>query len=172
VGFSSLVWSHAVGPSGSVTGLEFSPEYAAQAEEAFKAQGVSNVKIVVGDALEQLPLLEPAEPYDLIFVDAQKTGYPAYLAAILEKSKPGASGGKRLLRKGGLIVADNTLRRGLVADDSEANPHRAHHNPREFDKGGNLEKVKEFNDLVHRDERLEAVVLPLWDGLVLARLVD
>ena len=51
---------------------------------------------------------KPDQPYDLIFVDAQKSGYPEYLTTILEKSQPGSAG--RLLKKGGLIIADNTLR--------------------------------------------------------------
>ena len=52
VGYSSMVWSHAVGPEGKVTGLEFSDEYAKTAREAFESKGVKNVEIIVGDALE------------------------------------------------------------------------------------------------------------------------
>lgn len=55
-----MVWSHAVGPEGKVTGLEFSPEYAREAEEAFKANGVENVEVIVGDGLETcVPLVLP-----------------------------------------------------------------------------------------------------------------
>lgn len=64
--------------------------------------------------------LNTAEPYDLIFIDAQKSGYPDYLAHILAQSPPGQK--NRLLRPGGLIVGDNVLRRGIVADDSSDNP--------------------------------------------------
>jgi predicted O-methyltransferase YrrM len=159
-----------VGPSGKVTGLEFSPEYAGQAREAFAANSLDNIEVVVGDALEQLPLLAPAEPYDLIFIDAQKTGYPAYVRTILERSAPGAK--NRLLRKGGLIVADNILRRSAVADDRESNPNRALLKDEEYAEGGNIEKIREMNDLVHDSERFEEVLLPLWDGLMLARLLD
>lgn len=52
VGYSSLVWSHAVGPEGNVTGLEFNEEYAKKAKETFEKNGVRNVEVVVGDALE------------------------------------------------------------------------------------------------------------------------
>jgi predicted O-methyltransferase YrrM len=52
VGFSMLVWSHAVGPQGHVTGLEFEPSFAQIAEEAFAANGVQNTELVGGDALE------------------------------------------------------------------------------------------------------------------------
>ncbi|KAK6063726.1 O-methyltransferase [Seiridium cupressi] len=172
LGFSSLTWSHAVGPSGSVTGLEFSPEFASRAETAFKAHSVSNVSLVIGDGLETLPSLDPEEPYDVIFIDAQKSGYPAYLKTVLEKSQPGSS--RRLLRKGGLVIGDNALRRGLVADDSEANPHRPKAAPGEDYEGqrDGIWKVREFNDAVKANKRLEPLLLPLWDGLNLARLAD
>jgi len=61
------------------------------------------------------------EPYDLIFIDADKTSYPTYLSLILSLSKA-HSGSTRLLRKDGIILADNILRRGLIADSSAANP--------------------------------------------------
>lgn len=47
-----MVWSHAVGPEGTVTGLEFSADYAKQAEEAWAANGIKNASVIVGDALE------------------------------------------------------------------------------------------------------------------------
>jgi hypothetical protein len=80
-GFSSLVWSHAVGPEGAVTGLEFSGEFAAAARAAFEKHGAANTRIVEGNALATLPTLDE-EPFDIIFIDAQKPGYPAYLASI------------------------------------------------------------------------------------------
>lgn len=52
VGYSAMVWSHAVGPQGHVTGLEISPEFAREADEAFAANGIDNIETVVGDASE------------------------------------------------------------------------------------------------------------------------
>ncbi|OAA62534.1 O-methyltransferase family 3 [Niveomyces insectorum RCEF 264] len=128
-GFSSMVWSHAVGPEGKVTGLEVEPEYAAAARAGYAEVGVHNAEVIVGDALETLAGLDPDEPYDLVFIDAQKTGYPQYLATLLAKSAPGTA--RRLVRAGGLIVADNVLRRGLVADASADNPE-AEGGPRNY----------------------------------------
>ncbi|KAL7623355.1 hypothetical protein AAE478_007036 [Parahypoxylon ruwenzoriense] len=171
VGYSSMVWSYAVGPEGKVTGLEFDPEYAVMAQKAWKDHGFQNIEVHVGDAAETLPKLAgPAEPYDIIFIDANKTGYPGYLKAILELSKPSTA--QRLLRPGGIIAADNALRGGLVVDSSTDNPWR----PADFDEGGRekpmVAAIREYNDAVAANPRLETFMCPLWDGLALARLVD
>jgi predicted O-methyltransferase YrrM len=62
-----------------------------------------------------------SESYDLVFIDADKTSYPTYLSLILSLSPP-SSGKTRLLCSGGIIMADNIPRRGLIADSSDANP--------------------------------------------------
>lgn len=67
-----------------------------------------------------LDALNPAEPYDIIFIDADKSNYPAYLEKILARSQPGQA--NRILRTGGVIVADNVLRRAMVADSGDDNP--------------------------------------------------
>lgn len=64
VGYSAMVWAHAVGPEGKVTGLEFSPDYAKKAEEAFKENGVGNAEVIVGDALETY-VISPGHPQRL-----------------------------------------------------------------------------------------------------------
>ncbi|KAK1987159.1 O-methyltransferase [Colletotrichum cereale] len=173
VGYSGMIWSHAVGPDGTVTGLEFNADYAKQAEAAWAANGIKNASVVVGDALENLPALNPSEPYDLIFIDAQKSGYPAYLSTILAASP--ASGGKtRLLRPGGLVVADNVLRRGIVADDSDGNPWVVGEKAQRaaYWRSEDVDKLREFNDAVHDEPRLDSWLMPLYDGVHLARLVD
>lgn len=119
----------------------------------------------------RLPQLKPDEPYDLIFIDAQKSGYPEYLRHILEMSRSDSQ--HRLLRKGGLIVADNVLRRGLVADDSDDNPWRKAGTQRsEYETDQDLEHLREFNDAMQASDRLDAFLMPLFDGFGLARLLD
>ncbi|KAI1416309.1 S-adenosyl-L-methionine-dependent methyltransferase [Hypoxylon sp. FL1857] len=170
VGYSAMAWRHAVGPQGKVTGLEYDEEYAQAAEKIWKENGYDNIEVHVGDAAETLPkLANVSEPYDIIFIDANKTGYPGYLKQILAMSQPGAK--NRLLRAGGIIAADNTLRRGLVADSSTDNPWR----PADFDtawEGKAVTAVREYNKATADDARLETLLVPLWDGLNLARLVD
>ncbi|KAI0597295.1 O-methyltransferase [Biscogniauxia sp. FL1348] len=180
LGYSGMVWSHAIGPDGQVTGLEFNAEYADKARAAFAKHGVENCEIITGPALEQLPLLNPSDPYDIIFIDAKKSEYPAYLSAILDRSPASSSsaatdGRRRLLRAGGIIVADNALRRGLVATDVPGeNPwldlEASHRSAYASDE--DVDRLAEYNETVHTCPRLEAFLCPLWDGVNLARLVD
>lgn len=98
----------------------------------------------------------------------------------MEKSPAGAASG-RLLRAGGLIVADNVLRRGLVADDSESNPWSplAQGNEdgkarekSEYEASNDLLRLREYNDAVAGSARFDAFLAPLYDGVNLARLLD
>lgn len=132
IGFSTMAWSSAVGPDGHVTALEYSPEYAKLAEEAWAKDDIKNCEVMIGDAAESLRELASGSQgaYDLIFIDADKVSYPNYLELILENSK---GNGKRILKKGGIIIADNILRRGIIADASDANPWS-----KNLDKNGGL----------------------------------
>ncbi|KAJ4396649.1 hypothetical protein N0V93_000870 [Gnomoniopsis smithogilvyi] len=172
IGFSAMVWSEAVGPSGSVVGLELSEEYAGIARKAFADNKINNVEIKLGDGVASLQTLEPAEAFDLIFVDANKDAYPKYLELILSRSQPGSE--KRLLKKGGLIVADNVLRRGIVADASKSNPHFMADLERHGEEASRdfVKALHVFNDALAREERLETFLMPLFDGLGMARLKD
>lgn len=109
------------------------------------------------------------EPYDLIFIDADKSSYPTYLSLILSLSPPLSSlstsqSPTRLLKPTGIILADNVLRRGLVADSSPANPWAAR---MKEEKG-----LVEFNEGLVGSERVEAFLMPLFDGVGCGRLVD
>jgi predicted O-methyltransferase YrrM len=132
-----MAWAEAVGPNGHVTALEFEPAYAKLAEEAWAKDGIENCEILVGDAAESMKKLATTitEPYDLIFIDADKISYPKYLDLALSNSKPDGSG-VRFLKKGGIIIADNILRRGLIADSSDANPWT-----KNLDRNGGLWKA-------------------------------
>lgn len=73
IGFSAMVWSHGVGKDGEVVGLELSDKYAGIAGKAFKNNGVENVDIKVGDAVESYVLLLPSPPYFCCFNFAFKS---------------------------------------------------------------------------------------------------
>lgn len=179
-----MVWSDAVGPAGRVVGLELSDEYAAIARRGLADNGVRNVEVVIGDAassLRSLPL-SPGEgaggdsgaPFDLVFVDANKDAYPEYLDLLLARSPAGAAPGDRLLKAGGLIVADNVLRRAIVADATPSNPHHARDVELHGADGSEAlaRPLRVFNDKVAAEPRLEVFLMPLFDGLTLARLKD
>lgn len=103
------------------------------------------VVLHIGDALQLLPQME--EEWDMVFIDADKRQYVEYYQLILPRMK-----------KGGLIVADNTLWYGHVLDE----------HPRECDL--QTQGVQQFNDLVAQDDRVEKVILPVRDGLSLIRV--
>ncbi|KAM4062462.1 o-methyltransferase [Hirsutella rhossiliensis] len=166
VGYSAMVWSHAVGPDGLVTGLEISPEFAREAGEAFAANGINNIETIVGDASETLPKLASDTPYDAVFLDADKPGYGGYMEQLLDGSQPGAA--RRLLRPGALIVADNVLRWGHIPAPGLTTSYWTS----EELKQRELEGLRRFNDRCAAEPRLEVVMLPVWDGVSLMRLLD
>ncbi|PHH89623.1 hypothetical protein CDD83_5639 [Cordyceps sp. RAO-2017] len=166
VGYSAMVWAHAVGPHGFVTGLELCPAMADEARRELCANDVSNVDIVVGDAAHTLAELPADQPYDLVLIDADKIGYPAYLRQMLARSRPGEA--KRLLRPGCVIVVDNVLRWGHVADASLDTNYWSSGEAKERE----LDALGRLNDMCVSDPRLEVCMLPLWDGVSLVRLLD
>lgn len=113
------------------------------------------------------------KPYDLIFIDADKTSYPTYLSLILSLSEADSES-TRLLRKGGIILADNILRKGLIADSSAANPwsqaelQQAERNWKEEDKVA----LDTFNKDMVGSKRIETFLMPMFDGLGMGRLID
>jgi predicted O-methyltransferase YrrM len=104
----------------------------------------------------------------LIFIDADKTSYPTYLSLILSLSPPDS--GTRLLRKNGIILADNILRSALVADSSPANP--ATQSPVNAWASKDKDALDEFNKALVNSERLNTFLMPMFDGLGCGRLVD
>jgi predicted O-methyltransferase YrrM len=116
------------------------------------------------------------EPFDLIFIDADKPSYPAYLSLILSLSDPSATT-TRLLRPGGIILADNILRCGLVVDKSLVNPWSGildKNNPlwNPTWKESDLTALDEFNKMLVGSERVDTFLMPLFDGLGCGRLLD
>ena len=105
-GYSAILMARALPEEGRLISLEARAEYAEVARASIDAAGVGEkVEIRVGPALEALPGLEGKEPFDLVFIDADKVNTPNYFAWALERTRPG-----------GLIVADNVVRGGTLAD--------------------------------------------------------
>lgn len=149
-GYSAIHFARAMPDDGSLISLEIDEHHAAVARNNVDRAGLSDVvEIRVGDAHELLATIaeDGDGPFDLIFIDADKEGYPEYLDWSLRLSQPGS-----------LILGDNAIREGSVInpDDSSA---RA---------------MREFNERMARDPRLSGIVLPLIreriDGLAIARV--
>lgn len=152
-GYSTIWLARALPPGGRVVTMEFSAAHAEVARQNFAAAGlVDRIEVIVGAALESLPgLVARREPlFDMVFIDADKNNYPAYLDLVVPLTRPG-----------GLILADNVIRGGkvLVAGSTDAQ----------------VAGAAAFNSKLAADARLEAIVLQQvgvkgHDGLAVGRV--
>jgi predicted O-methyltransferase YrrM len=137
-GYSALCFAEGLTDDGLLYTLEYDAEVAHKAAKFFAQSNKSQqIKLIVGDAKESLKDLN--EDWDLVFIDADKAGYPAYYEMIVNKLKPGA-----------LILADNVLWKGLVANET-------------MDKKTKV--IHDFNVMVNSDPRVTNVIIPLRDGI-------
>ena len=141
-GYSALAMAAAMPADARLVTCELDPTHAAFARRAFERAGETRIELREGPALETLQTLDG--PYDLVFIDAEKTGYPGYYEAVVPKLSPH-----------GVIAVDNTLRGGSVLDPGD-------------DETANA--VAAFNDLVAADPRTRQALLPVRDGVTLIRL--
>src|SRR3954451_20516729 len=143
-GYSAICLARGVGEDGRLTCLELDPDYAEIARRNLDKAGVSErVTIIVGPAGETLEGL-PAEPaYDFVFLDADKTGYPAYYEQILPRMTPG-----------GLLLIDNILMNGDVVDP---------------EPGSSAQTVDELNRRIEQDDRVDAAFAFISDGIAFVR---
>lgn len=153
-GFSTLWLARAVGEQGRVITLEYESRHARVARENLNRAGVGDrVEIRVGAAMESLPVLETEhlEPFDLVFIDADKVNNSNYVRWAL-----------RLTRPGSVIVVDNVVRRGALADETSADP--------------SVRASRELVELLAAEPRLDATVVQTvgskgWDGFAFAVVV-
>ncbi|HEX2144575.1 MAG TPA: O-methyltransferase [Glycomyces sp.] len=153
-GYSAIWMARALPADGHLISLEYSPRHADVASGNIARAGlVGTVEIRVGAAAESLPKLaaEGVEPFDMVFIDADKGGYPNYLDWSLKLTHPGS-----------LIVADNVVRGGAVADGLSRDP--------------NVQGVRSYLEKVAADPRLEGTVMQTvgvkgYDGLSIARVI-
>jgi predicted O-methyltransferase YrrM len=154
-GYSTIWLGRALPPGGRLVTLEADPKHAAVARANLAHAGLGDVvEVRLGLGLNTLPRLvaEGADPFDLIFIDADKTGYPDYWAWALQLS-----------HRGTLIVADNVVRDGAVADAGSDDP--------------SVQAVRRYLALVAAEPRVSATVLQTvgakgYDGLSLALVIQ
>jgi caffeoyl-CoA O-methyltransferase len=147
-GYSSLCVATALPDDGRIVACDVSEHWTSIARRYWVEAGVEHkIDLRLAPALETLDSLVAAgeaASYDFAFIDADKTNYVAYYERVLV-----------LLRPGGLVVADNTLWSGRVADPEVADEDTV--------------ALRHFNEHLHRDSRVDLSVLPVGDGLTLAR---
>jgi caffeoyl-CoA O-methyltransferase len=147
-GYSSLAVALALPDDGSILACDVSEEYTAVARKFWEKAGVAEkIQLRLAPATETLDdLLAAGEAghFDFAFIDADKSSYSGYFERCLA-----------LLRPGGLIAVDNTLWSGRLVDEREQDE--------------DCRALREFNRALHGDARIELSLVPIGDGLTLAR---
>lgn len=143
-GFSTLSMAQAMPADGQLIACDVSEEWTAVGREAWAKAGVADrIDLRIAPALDTLRALPEGPWIDFVFLDADKVSYVAYWEELVPRMNPG-----------GLIVADNTLFHGAVADPAVEGPAAA---------------IRAFNDRVRADDRMDDVLLTVADGLTIAR---
>jgi caffeoyl-CoA O-methyltransferase len=143
-GYSALAIARGLPDDGHLLCCDVSEEWTAIGRRYWDEAGVgARIELRLGPAVETLASLPADEAIDLAFIDADKPNYPNYFEALLPR-----------LRPNGLILVDNVLWGGRIVDDSDDE---------------NTKALQAFNDLVAADDRVDAVMLPISDGLTILR---
>jgi len=154
-GYSAILMARALPDAGRLVTLEAKPEYAEVARRSIERAGVGErVEVRVGPALEELAVLEQegVDPFDLVFIDADKVNTPNYFRWALDHTRPG-----------GLIVADNVVRDGTLAEA---------HNPDDAVKA-----QRALHEMLRGEPRVSATTIQTvgvkgYDGLLIALVED
>jgi caffeoyl-CoA O-methyltransferase len=144
LGYGALAIARGLPDDGHLVCCELDEGYAERAREHLRKAALDGkVEIRVGPALETLRAMEPAEQFDFVFIDADKTEYIDYFEEALSR-----------LRTNGVILLDNTLRDGTVLDPGDSEAARV---------------TAELNDRLARDDRVDVALLGFADGITMVR---
>ena len=147
VGYSALCFSEFLEDNGEIDTIERNEEMIKQAKENIKIlNGSKKINLYEGDAVEVLPTLN--NEYDMVFIDAAKGKYPFFLEQAL-----------RMLKKDGIIFADNILYKGYVMSDYNKHKQRTA-----------VTHLREYIKLTTEDPKLDTVILEVGDGLAVTKL--
>lgn len=142
-GYSALCLAEGLAENGKLITLDVNEELEFFVRSFFEASPLSNkIDFRIGNALEIIPTL--TETFDLVFIDADKLNYANYYDLVFDK-----------VRKGGYIISDNILWSGKVVDESK--------------KDKDTVSIRAFNKKLHDDNRVENILLPIRDGLIIVR---
>jgi caffeoyl-CoA O-methyltransferase len=145
-GYSALCFAEGLADDGIIHTIDINEELENRIQGYFHESGFDDkIKLHIGNALEIVPLLK--ETWDLVFIDADKENYIRYYEMVMERIRPG-----------GFIIADNVLWSGKVLND-----------PDSLDL--DTRTLVEFNNVVQDDQRVENVLFPVRDGLMVCRKI-
>ena len=143
-GYSALTLAKGLSKTGLLYTLDINKEHESLALKHFAAEGISQkIIMIIGDALDIIPTID--EKWDLVFIDADKVNYSNYFDLVFDHVK-----------SGGWIIADNVLWSGKVLVKTDL-------------KDKDTAAIKEFNEKIQSDDRVENMLLPFRDGLMLMR---
>jgi predicted O-methyltransferase YrrM len=143
-GFATLCLAEGLSDAGIIHTIDKNDEFVAIQNKYFQKSGFrEKIKQYLGNAREIIPQM--TQKFDLVFIDADKRYYPEYFEMILPK-----------MNKGGIILADNVLWYGKVADADA--------------KDAETNALKKYNKILAKDSRVEVLILPVRDGISMARV--
>jgi caffeoyl-CoA O-methyltransferase len=144
-GYSALCMAEGLQPGGTLHTIDINEELEERVRGYFAESGYGeSIKLHIGNALEIIPTIEAT--FDLVFIDADKINYGRYYDLVIDKVRPG-----------GYIIADNVLWSGKVLEKYR----------KKLDE--DTQAVMDFNRQVQQDARVENLLLPVRDGLMIAR---
>ena len=144
-GYSAISIARGLSDDGTLLCCDVNEEWTAIARKYWERAGVDDkIELRIAPAIETLRSLPAGEQFDLAFIDADKPNYPHYYEEVLAR-----------LRRNGVILVDNTLWGGAVADSKATDD--------------NANAIRAFNDAVAADDRVESTILTVGDGLTLIR---
>jgi len=144
-GYSSICLARGLTADGMLTCCDVSEEWTSVARKYWRLAGVADrIRLELRPALQTLQAMPASELFDVAFIDADKTGYVSYWDEVVPRIRPG-----------GIILVDNTLSHGRVIDPATTNK--------------DVVGIRAFNDHAAGDDRVVLVLLPIGDGLTMAR---
>jgi caffeoyl-CoA O-methyltransferase len=144
-GYSSICIARGLTPDGTLLCCDISEEWTSVARKYWEKAGlVDRIELRLGPAMDTLMSLPDEEIFDLAFIDADKGGYLGYWRQVVPRIRPG-----------GLIMVDNTFSHGRVIDAGNDSPA--------------VIAIRDFNDHAAADDRVDLVMVPIGDGLTVAR---
>ena len=143
-GMSTLFLARGLPESGKIVTVDNSDEFLSLAKKYWELDNMSSkIESIIGDGVEVMQsMIDRQQSYDLIFIDADKNNYKNYYDLVINMTKTGS-----------LIIIDNVLWHGEVADEN---------NNEKYTK-----IIRDFNTYIKKDERIEQIILPIGDGLTI-----